>query len=148
MFYTLKMLETFFLNASTALKKPWTVQSSEKNLLMCNVLNNVGKHWSKHFHEIVAVQSRRTKKVNLHQARKKDRSDSQHTRYRHLYQARRATGDVLSQVSYLEIQVTKAIFCKGELPLRNSCNNGMLVLVCYSGNWRSEVWKIFIITKF
>lgn len=100
------------------------------------------------FCKIVAVQSRRTKKVNLHQARKKDRSDSQHTRYRHLYQARRATGDVLSQVSYLEIQVTKAIFCKGELPLRNSCNNGMLVLVCYSGNWRSEIWKIFIITKF
>lgn len=57
------------------------------------------------FYEIVAVQSRRTKKVNLHQARKKDRSDSQHTRYRHLYQARRATGDVLSQVSYLETNV-------------------------------------------
>lgn len=82
-------------------------------------LNNAGKHliYGKHFYQIVAVQSRRTKKVNLHQARKKDRSDSQHTRYRHLYQARRATGDVLSQVSYLETNVSKALFSKGELPL-------------------------------
>lgn len=53
-----------------------------------------------------AVQSRRTKKVNLHQARKKDRSDSQHTRYRHLYQARRATGDVLSQ-TYIQTMQQK-----------------------------------------
>lgn len=103
--------------ASTALEKPWTVQSSENNLLICIFLTMQEKFNINIFYEIVAVQSRRTKKVNLHQARKKDRSDSQHTRYRHLYQARRATGDVLSQVSYLETNVSKALFSKGELPL-------------------------------
>ncbi|XP_062577410.1 transmembrane protein 198-like [Saccostrea cucullata] len=52
------------------------------------------------------LPSKRVKKANLHQARKKERVDSQHTRYRHLYQARRAPGDVLSQ-TYIQTMTQK-----------------------------------------
>ncbi|KAK3108794.1 hypothetical protein FSP39_015901 [Pinctada imbricata] len=53
-----------------------------------------------------AHQLKKVKKVNLQKSRQRERGDTQQSRYRHLYQARRATGDVLSQ-SYIQTMQQK-----------------------------------------
>ncbi|XP_069111297.1 transmembrane protein 198-like [Argopecten irradians] len=44
-----------------------------------------------------AGQNRRMKKVNLQRVRQRQKHETQHSRYRHLYQTRRLTGDVITQ---------------------------------------------------
>ena len=44
------------------------------------------------------MNNKKMKKVNLQRVRAKERRDTQHSRYRHLYQVRRCNGDVISQV--------------------------------------------------
>lgn len=46
-----------------------------------------------------ALQNHRMKKVNLQRVRQRQKNETQHSRYRHLYQARRLTGDIISQVN-------------------------------------------------
>ncbi|BFY98027.1 hypothetical protein BsWGS_01067 [Bradybaena similaris] len=45
----------------------------------------------------LALRSRREQGANLQQVRAKEKRETQQTRYRHLYQARRVKGDVISQ---------------------------------------------------
>ncbi|GFR74223.1 transmembrane protein 198-like [Elysia marginata] len=52
----------------------------------------------------VAMRSRREQSANLQQTKVQERRETQQTRYRHLYQARRVRGDVISQNYIQSIQ--------------------------------------------
>ncbi|XP_059155692.1 transmembrane protein 198-like [Physella acuta] len=54
-------------------------------------------HW-------LALKSRREQGANLQQVRAREKKETQQTRYRHLYQARRVKGDVISQNFIQSIQ--------------------------------------------
>lgn len=49
-------------------------------------------------HEYSALRTRRERGANLQQIQAREKREIQQTRYRHLYQARRVKGDVISQV--------------------------------------------------
>ncbi|GFN73788.1 transmembrane protein 198-like [Plakobranchus ocellatus] len=52
----------------------------------------------------IALHNRREQSVHLHQTKARERREIQQTRYRHLYQARRVRGDVISQNYIQSIQ--------------------------------------------
>lgn len=48
---------------------------------------------------ISVLHTKKVKHVNLQRQRQRQKKDTQESRYRHLYQVRRTTGDVIAQVS-------------------------------------------------
>ena len=73
-------------------------------MIFCNYHSELVHSTSNTLLFVSAVQTRKTRKVNLERLRMKERRDAQHSRYRHLYQIRRSNGDVIARVR-LKFQV-------------------------------------------